>query len=81
MKYHILNGDALKEQFPVDRIDGDLIIVRECLLEGDVSGADLETFRNNRAAFIQKEYGASREEYFDKTVSEFELIFKIPEGA
>jgi len=36
-QYHILNGDALKEQFP-DRIKGKIIIARECLVDGNVTG-------------------------------------------
>ena len=36
-QYHILNGDELKNQFP-NNISGDIIIFRECLIEGNING-------------------------------------------
>ncbi len=36
-QYHILNGDSLKEQFP-ENIQGDIIVARECLVDGNVKG-------------------------------------------
>ena len=38
MVYHILNGDALKEQLPT--LSGEVIVFRECLVEGPVKAAD-----------------------------------------
>lgn len=35
--FHILNGDALKSQFP-EQILGEKIIARECLVDGSVEG-------------------------------------------
>ena len=35
--FHILNGDALKSQFP-ERILGEIIVARECLVDGPVEG-------------------------------------------
>jgi hypothetical protein len=46
MDYHILNGDALKGQFPSE-IPGQLIVARECLVDGDVSGESLSEFFRN----------------------------------
>ncbi len=77
-QYHILNGDALKEQFP-KQIEGKLIIARECLVDGDVSGDTLEELFGNRAAFIADNYeGSSVEEYYAISVSEFKKIQAIP---
>ena len=39
--YHILNGDALKHQFP-SCIKGEKIIMRACLVDGDVVGSTNE---------------------------------------
>lgn len=75
--YHILNGDALKEQFP-ENILGEIIVARECLVDGPVSGNSLEEFFETRAKFISSEYGGTREGYFNKVVVEFEKIRNIP---
>lgn len=72
MQTHILNGDALREQFPA--IDGELIIARACLVDGPVSGDNLEALYTTRARFISENYGAPLEQYAQKTVPEFEKI-------
>ncbi len=73
-EYHILNGDSLKEQFP-KTIQGKIIVAREALVDGNVEGESLEEFYETRATFISSHYaGYSKEDYFEKTVSEFEKI-------
>ncbi|WP_338814228.1 DUF1835 domain-containing protein [Bernardetia sp. Wsw4-3y2] len=76
--YHILNGDSLKEQFPKS-IQGKIIVAREALVDGNVEGESLEEFYETRATFISSHYAEySKEDYFEKTVSEFEKIQAIP---
>jgi hypothetical protein len=76
-QYHILNGDSLKEQFP-DSVEGELIVARECLVDGNVEGNDLTELYQSRARFISENYGDFKEKnYYDKTVSEFEKIQNI----
>ncbi|MEL6132445.1 MAG: DUF1835 domain-containing protein [Bacteroidota bacterium] len=50
--YHILNGDALLEQFPT-QILGTRIVARECLVDGPVGGSDLTDFFQQRDAFLR----------------------------
>ena len=78
--YHILNGDAAKEQFPKSLLSqGKIIVAREALVDGNVEGESLEEFYETRARFISSHYaGYSKEDYFEKTVSEFEKIQAIP---
>ena len=77
--YHILNGDSLKEQFPAE-LDGQIIIVRECLVDGEVKSKNLDDFFQVRAHFIADYSGDySIERYFIDTVSEFEKIRGIPQ--
>ena len=77
-QYHILNGDALKEQFPKE-IGGEKIVVRECLVDGDVKSDNLEELFQVRASFIATFYGDyTIHEYYTDTVSEFEKIESIP---
>ena len=74
---HILNGDALKEQFPKS-IQGELIIARECLVDGNAEANNLPELYHSRAHFISEEYGGySHQDYYDNTVSEFEKIQNI----
>jgi len=79
--YHVLNGDMLKQQFPTS-ISGELIIMRECLIDGNLQGDSLEEFYINRAEFIsQLDDSFSKEYYFQNSVSEFEKIQNISNGS
>ena len=79
--YHIVNGDSLKEQFPKE-IDGEIIIARECLVDGEVRSENLEELFQVRARFITETYGDySLQEYYNHTVTEFEKIQNLPIGA
>ena len=78
--YHILNGDNLAETFRQSTIDGDIIVVRECLIDGPVSSSDPETFWQQRSDFIQSEFNANTDEYFQKVKSEFDKLDGIDPG-
>ena len=73
---HILNGDALKEQFPAS-INGDIIVARECMVDGNVTGGNLEEVFAIRASFISQNYGGSKQDYYDKAATEFLKILEI----
>lgn len=76
--YHILNGSALKEQFP-KMIEGEIIVAKEALVDGNVEGESLEEFYQTRAKFISSHYeGYTQQDYFERTVTEFEKIEAIP---
>ncbi|NUY79609.1 DUF1835 domain-containing protein [Flavobacterium sp. MAH-1] len=77
MIYNILNGDALAYSFPDSKIEGDIIVVREALIDGDLSGNDLHAFWHSRAEYLQ----STESEYHDKVVSEFEKIRNAPEDS
>lgn len=70
---NILNGDALLERFPLD-IDGERIVARECLVDGDVSGESFEDFMATRAKHIASFDGITEQDYFDKSQSEYQKI-------
>lgn len=79
-QYHILNGDALKDQFPKD-VKGEIIVARECLVDGNVAGNSLEEIFETRASFISKHYdGNTIESYYQNSVSEFDKMRAIPSG-
>ena len=77
-EYHILNGDALKERFP-STISGEIIIARECLVDGNINAPNLEEFFALRAEYIsQLDTKYAPGDYYRDTVSEFERIKNIP---
>ena len=77
--YHILNGDVLKDQFPKN-ILGEKIIARECLVDGNVSGETLQELYVSRVSFLNTHYEPlTFEEYFEKTIQEFNAILQIQE--
>lgn len=79
--YHILNGDALLEQFP-DSLEGTKIIARECLVDGPVTSTSLEALFTLRAEFLSETYQAcTRLEYEHDVVLQFKQIQQIPSGA
>ncbi|WP_462253266.1 DUF1835 domain-containing protein [Ekhidna sp.] len=53
---HILNGDALKEQFP-EEVSGEIIVARECLVQGPVQSNSLEELLSIRADYINEAFG------------------------
>ncbi|MDO6427312.1 hypothetical protein Q4489_09825 [Thalassotalea sp. 1_MG-2023] len=70
---HILNGDALLQRFP-EKIKGEKIVARECLVDGDLSGDTFEQFMLNRATFIDSYPQCTKEQYLAESKPEFEKI-------
>ena len=78
---HILNGDCLAEQLLLTNLNKQFIICRECLVVGSVFADGLDDFWKLRAQFISETYHISIDEYYHKTVCEFERIKGIPDGS
>lgn len=77
MVYHILNGDSLAFSFPDAKIDGEIIVVREGLIDGDLSGDDLHRFWKSRTDYL----GITEAQYQNAVANEFEKILKAPDGS
>lgn len=78
-RFHILNGDCLFEQLKNTSIEGDFIVCRECLIDGDVKAQNLNDFWGIRANHISKTFHVIPDEYYRKSVKELEKIINIPE--
>jgi len=78
MQYHILNGDALKNQFPADQVPGSLIICRECLIDGPLKGKTLSDFFQQRATFLEGKYGSTETKYEKDVLPQFQKIRTLP---
>lgn len=77
-QYHIASGDSLAEDLTKCDIGGEIIVCRECLIEGPLDGDSFEDFLNTRAAFISETYDGSSAGYYEKVAAEFEKIKRIP---
>jgi len=77
MIYNILNGDSLAHSFPDANIEGDIIVVREALMDGDLSGDNLNDFWRSRAKFME----LTEAKYHNGVAKEFEKIINAPNNA
>ncbi|TCC89192.1 DUF1835 domain-containing protein [Pedobacter frigiditerrae] len=77
MIHHILNGDALAYSFHNSKITGDIIVFREALIDGNLSGDNLNDFWHSRAKYI----GIPAAAYHNNVVKEFEKIMNAPDNS
>jgi len=76
---HILNGDSLKYQLQAI-INDELIVTRECLIDGNVQGETLTDFYANRAAFTAQYDDCTVAGYYEKSATEIDKIANIEVG-
>ncbi len=78
MTYHILNGDALAARFP-SSIEGEVIIMRECLVDGPIKANSLTEFFDTRATYLDHTYtlGPS-EKYEGYVLPELNKVLNLP---
>lgn len=81
MNIHVLPGDALTENFADANIEGEIVVCRECLVDGDVKADDLADFWNVRAAFIASSFGETKEKYFQGVAGELEKLRRVEPDA
>lgn len=79
MTYHILNGDALAEKFPLSEITGQIIVIREAFVEGPVSMEFSDEFWHKRVEFISLSCQAEKTEYEHQFLSQLLLLDAIKE--
>lgn len=79
--FHITNGDFLANDLKKISIEGEIIVCREALVFGNLKADSLVEFWKIRAKSISEDYNVSKENYYEKSVSEFEKILNIPEGS
>lgn len=73
--FHVLNGDCLARTFVDSTLKGNIIVVREGLLDGDVSGDNLMAFWQARVSYLDTTY----DRYHSRIVTEFEKILQAPD--
>ena len=77
MIYHILNGDSLAVGFPDAKIEGEIIVVREALIDGNLSGENLYDFWESRTKYL----GITETEYYHNVIKEFEKIMNAHDNS
>ncbi len=79
--YHITNGDALSDRLEELKIEGVILTMRECLIDGPKdTSKGFEVFLKLREGFIYEQFG--REHSYDEyVVSEFKKMKKISEDS
>ena len=80
MLIHVLSGDSLALPFEKTGIEGEVVVCRECFVDGDARAASLKELWEVRSAFITENYGGSNQDYQHKTVEEFERLVSAAVG-
>lgn len=77
MIYHVLPGDAQVEIFKETNIEGEVIVCREALIEGESKAENLEDFWRVREEYFARHYPNSETSYQKDVRGEFEKLLKI----
>lgn len=80
MKIHVLPGDSLVETFEKTGIEGEIIVCRECLVEGTFAAENLTDFWRMRENFLDAAHPDSGNFYAENVRSEFEKLLRISAG-
>lgn len=81
MRYHVLTGDCLAEQFEETYLEGKVIISRECLVDGPTHSTSLRDFWEMRADFIKDTYQENEAGYYSRVVKEYEQLLHLSTGS
>lgn len=80
MKIHVLSGDSLVVPFKNTGIEGEVVVCRECLVDGDRNAGDLREFWNVREKYLSQAYPEAGLNYRDSVVGEFERLLDLADG-
>lgn len=81
MKIHILSGDSLFEPFKQTNIEGEILVCRECLVDGDLKADNLDDFWNIRENYLGNSSQKSDNFYKEKVKAEFEKLVANADGS
>lgn len=74
---HVLPGDSLVETFAATEISGEVVICRECLVDGRVFGETMEEFWEVRATFLNNQGAEPDNLYETYAKPQFEKILNV----
>lgn len=79
MKIHVLPGDSLVESFKETNIEGEVVICRECLIDGDVTAISLDDFWQVREKYLSASFEKPENFYLENVKSEFNKLLNLNE--
>jgi hypothetical protein len=77
MVYHVLNGDALAQQFPVSLKQDEVIVIREAFIEGPLALNYTDEYWDERKQYIENAYEENKQGYENRVMSQFRALEKI----
>ena len=80
MIIHVLPGDAQREEFSKAGIDGEVVICREALVDGDVRSTTVDELWKVREEFWAGSQPADKRDYRSHVVAELEKLRGLPNG-
>lgn len=80
MIYHVLPGDAYIDTFRKSGIGGEIVVCRECLVEGDLGGETLEDLWSTRENYLSSAYPDNENNYRHNVATELEKITRVGDG-
>ncbi len=80
MPVHVLPGDSLVEMFGKIGLEGDVVVCRECFIDGDLKAESLEEFWQIREEFLRNSYGDKESGYTKNVTDEFIRLWNLSDG-
>ena len=80
MILHVLPGDAYIDAFRGTRLEGDIAIFREALIEGDLRGPSLSEFWKTRENYHSQNDSEGPSSYQEYIVDEIEKLLQVGAG-
>ncbi len=80
MKIHVLAGDTLVETFEKTDIEGEIVVCRECLIDGDSAANSLDEFWRKRENYLAAAYPQTDDFYRENVQTEFEKLLNVSAG-
>jgi hypothetical protein len=80
MKLHVLPGDSLVERFTKLELEGEPIVCRECLTDGELPAGSLEEFWDVRKNYLAAGDPSAENFYENKVRAEFERLLAEASG-
>lgn len=81
MIVHVLPGDAQTEEFRRTGLEGEVVVCREALVDGDVRADSVEDLWRVREQYLSNAYPDAPHNYRETVVAEFEKLLDLPATA
>jgi hypothetical protein len=80
MQIHVLSGDSLIKPFQKTNIEGEFIVCRECLIDGDLQAKGLDDFWRVREDYLSNSFDKPANFYQEKVKGEFDKLLENADG-